>query len=106
GSSRARGRHRRDDGQSFDVVPPATCRCQPMPTRRHACWVCSADDPSSPLSRAAMLTQPIMDSKLASVSGLLHQAAETHHVVYAITDGSDPDWASWYADWLVNLSSL
>jgi hypothetical protein len=47
-----------------------------------------------------------MDSKLAQLSSLLHQAAETHHVVYAITDGNDPDWASWYADWLVNLSSL
>ena len=47
-----------------------------------------------------------MDSKLAEVSALLQQAAETHHVVYAITDGSDPDWATWYADWLVNLSSL
>ena len=21
-------------------------------------------------------------------------------------DGDDPDWASWYADWLVNLSEL
>ena len=47
-----------------------------------------------------------MDSKLGLVSDLLHQAAETHHVVYAITDGNDADWASWYADWLVHLSSL
>jgi hypothetical protein len=23
-----------------------------------------------------------------------------------ITDGEDPDWASWYADWLVNHSEL
>jgi hypothetical protein len=37
---------------------------------------------------------------------LLHEAAETHHVVYRITDGDDPDWASWYADWLLNLSEL
>jgi hypothetical protein len=21
-------------------------------------------------------------------------------------DGDDPDWASWYADWLINLSEL
>ena len=40
------------------------------------------------------------------LAGLLHEAAETHHVVYRITDGEDPDWASWYADWLVNLSEL
>jgi hypothetical protein len=41
-----------------------------------------------------------------NLSGLLHEAAETHHVVYRITDGDDPDWASWYADWLLNLSEL
>jgi hypothetical protein len=40
------------------------------------------------------------------VSALLHEAAETHHVVYRITDGDDPDWASWYADWLLGLSEL
>ena len=26
--------------------------------------------------------------------------------MYAIVDGDDPDWASWYADWLINLSRL
>jgi hypothetical protein len=26
--------------------------------------------------------------------------------VYRIVDGDDPDWASWYADWLINLSEL
>lgn len=40
------------------------------------------------------------------VSDLLHEAAETHHVVYRITDGVDDDWATWYADWLVRLSEL
>jgi hypothetical protein len=40
------------------------------------------------------------------ISGLLHEAAETHHRVYRIVDGADDDWASWYADWLVNLSEL
>jgi len=40
------------------------------------------------------------------ISALLHEVAETHHVVYRITDGEDPDWASWYADWLVGLSEL
>ncbi|HYW90486.1 MAG TPA: hypothetical protein VFB50_22135 [Chloroflexota bacterium] len=41
---------------------------------------------------------------MKALSTLLHQAAETHHLVFAITDGDDPDWATWYADWLVNLS--
>jgi len=40
------------------------------------------------------------------VAELLHEAAETHHVVYRITDGEDQDWASWYADWLLDLSEL
>jgi hypothetical protein len=40
------------------------------------------------------------------IATLLHRAAETHHVVYRIVDGDDPDWASWYADWLLELSEL
>jgi len=40
------------------------------------------------------------------IAGLLHEAAETHHQVYRITDGVDADWASWYADWLIRLSEL
>ena len=40
------------------------------------------------------------------ISSLLHEAGETHHRVFRIVDGSDDDWASWYADWLINLSEL
>lgn len=40
------------------------------------------------------------------IAALLHEAAETHHTVYRITDGTDADWASWYADWLIKLSEL
>jgi hypothetical protein len=40
------------------------------------------------------------------VAKLLNEAAETHHRVYRITDGTDDDWASWYADWLLTLSEL
>jgi hypothetical protein len=40
------------------------------------------------------------------VAALLEEAAETHHRVYRITDGADDDWASWYADWLLELSEL
>jgi hypothetical protein len=45
-------------------------------------------------------------SDASAVADLLHEAAETHHVVYRIVDGDDPDWASWYGDWLLNLSEL
>ena len=44
--------------------------------------------------------------RASRVAELLHEAAETHHTVYRITDGDDPDWASWYADWLLDLSEL
>jgi hypothetical protein len=43
---------------------------------------------------------------VSRVAELLHEAAETHHTVYRITDGDDPDWASWFADWLPELSEL
>lgn len=46
---------------------------------------------------------PAIDPRVAE---LLHEAAETHHTVYRITDGEDPDWASWYTDWLLDLSEL
>ncbi len=42
----------------------------------------------------------------ARVTALLHEAGETHHQVFRIVDGADDDWASWYADWLVNRSEL
>ena len=47
-----------------------------------------------------------MSDQTTRVAALLHEAGETHHVVYRIVDGDDPDWASWYADWLINLSEL
>jgi hypothetical protein len=47
-----------------------------------------------------------MDEGTTKVSELLHEAAETHHQVFRITDGADDDWASWYANWLVTLSEL
>jgi hypothetical protein len=47
-----------------------------------------------------------MDETTEKISELLHEAGETHHTVYRITDGDDPDWASWYADWLIRLSEL
>jgi hypothetical protein len=41
-----------------------------------------------------------------AIANVLREAAETHHTVYRFTDGADDDWASWYADWLLNLSEL
>ena len=47
-----------------------------------------------------------MKANITKVADVLHEAAETHHVVYRIVDGADDDWASWYGDWLVRLSEL
>jgi hypothetical protein len=47
-----------------------------------------------------------MNDRTATVAALLHEAGETHHIVYRIVEGDDADWASWYADWLLNLSEL
>ena len=47
-----------------------------------------------------------MDERQTRVSDLLHEAAETHHRVFRISDGADDDWASWYAQWLDTLSEL
>ncbi|MCA1831175.1 MAG: hypothetical protein ABR548_11085 [Actinomycetota bacterium] len=44
--------------------------------------------------------------KQEEIADVLHEAAETHHIVYKIADGDDPNWASWYADWLIDLSTL
>ena len=40
------------------------------------------------------------------ISQLLREASETHHRVFRIVDGADDDWASWYAQWLIDLSEL
>ena len=47
-----------------------------------------------------------MTDPAEQISRLLHEAGETHHGVFRIVDGADDDWATWYADWLVNLSEL
>ena len=47
-----------------------------------------------------------MTDPLEQISGLLHEAGETHHRVFRIVDGADDDWASWYAQWLIDLSEL
>jgi hypothetical protein len=45
-------------------------------------------------------------TSVQEISNLLHEVAEIHHRVFRIVDGADDDWASWYADWLINLSEL
>lgn len=56
--------------------------------------------------RACGRLSDLSDDQSARIAALLLEASETHHTVYRIVDGDDPDWASWYADWLINLSEL
>src|SRR5215831_11043974 len=67
----------------------------------------AADGAGYPPAAAAGRDAGMSESKQQQqVSELLHEAAETHHRVFRIVDGADDDWATWYADWLVNLSEL
>jgi hypothetical protein len=47
-----------------------------------------------------------MTGTTEQISRLLHEAGETHHRVFRIVDGADDNWATWYSDWLINLSEL
>ena len=58
------------------------------------------------IRRDNLHNRDIVADDIERVAGLLHEAAETHHIVYRIVDGEDSDWASWYADWLIRLSEL
>ena len=51
------------------------------------------------------MSAPATDA-VTRISDLLREAAETHHRVYRIVDGNDDDWATWYSNWLTNLSEL
>ncbi|MBV8117419.1 MAG: hypothetical protein JOZ01_05550 [Candidatus Eremiobacteraeota bacterium] len=46
------------------------------------------------------------DEAATKIAELLHQAGEIHHVVFSDTDGTDPDWATFYSDWLLAHSDL
>jgi hypothetical protein len=40
------------------------------------------------------------------ISHLFHKVGETHPRVFRVVDSADDNWATWYADWLVNLPRL
>ena len=70
------------------------------------CWYVNARTARSSTPRPRIRETSRVTEPSERVAGLLHEAGETHHIVYRIVDGDDPDWASWYADWLLNLSEL
>jgi hypothetical protein len=46
------------------------------------------------------------DDVASKIAALLQQVGEVHHMVFADTEGSDDDWASFYSDWLLVHSQL
>ena len=42
-----------------------------------------------------------MDTAKA-ITDLLREAAEAHHEAHAATDGEDPEWPLWYAEYLAD----
>lgn len=47
-----------------------------------------------------------MDDRTDRLAAILEQAHEVHVVVTRRTDGVDPDWALFYAWWLLNWSDF
>jgi len=37
---------------------------------------------------------------VGQLKGLFHEVGEAHHQAYIETDGADPEWPLWYADYL------
>jgi hypothetical protein len=54
----------------------------------------------------SIVSAAVSNNRASRIAELLPEAAETHHTVFRITDGEDPDSASWYASWLLDLSEL
>ena len=41
-----------------------------------------------------------MEEKVTQLAGLFMETGQAHHQAFHETDGADPDWAVWYADYL------
>jgi len=46
------------------------------------------------------------DDTVTQIAQLLQQVGDVHHMVFADTEGSDDDWATFYSDWLLTHSAL
>jgi len=77
-----------------------------MPTGDDDCGDISGGEYGGPMRHRPRGAEDMMTGTLEQISGLLHEAGETHHQVFRIVDGADDDWASWYAQWLIDLSEL
>ncbi len=55
---------------------------------------------------ASVEVNAMCEDTQTKIAALLHQVGEVHHLVFADTDGSDEDWATFYSDWLLAHSEL
>jgi hypothetical protein len=39
---------------------------------------------------------------IGDLANLLNETAEAHHKAFAATEGEDPDWPIWYADYFID----
>lgn len=43
-----------------------------------------------------------MENKIQALADLLQETGHEHHQAFIDTDGADPDWPIWYANYLVD----
>lgn len=43
-----------------------------------------------------------MEDSIAALADLFRQVGKAHHQAYIATNGDDPDWSIWYADFLID----
>jgi hypothetical protein len=58
------------------------------------------------MTDTSQLTAPGRSQALDRIADLLHEAGQLHGRTYRITNEVHDDWASWYANWLIELSEL
>lgn len=46
-----------------------------------------------------------MEDKIQELADLLKETGQAHHQAFIETDGYDPDWPFWYADYLMERPS-
>jgi hypothetical protein len=47
-----------------------------------------------------------IEKLIDELASLLNETAEAHHKAFAATEGEDPDWPIWYADYLLEKMQL
>ena len=65
--------------------------------------VCGAGGPQlkrNPLGCSTTMPESRSRSRLEDLAALFREAGSAHHRAFASTNGDDPDWPTWYAEYL------